>query len=76
MDYSELLESAGRQPSLKNLTQVDYGIPKPEQNKVLLAFYIHLIGDTKHIRQRGRDPGTVWARATPCGDTASPAYNV
>jgi len=33
-------------------------------------------GDTKHIRQRGRDPGTVWARATPCGDTASPAYNV
>jgi len=34
MDYSELQKSVCRQPSLRNLTQVDYGKPNPEQNKV------------------------------------------
>ena len=34
MDDTELQKSVCRQPSLKNLTQVDYGKPKPQQNKV------------------------------------------
>jgi len=34
MDCSELKKSVSRQPSLKNLTQIDYGRPKPQQNKV------------------------------------------
>ena len=34
MDSDDLQKSVPRQPSLKNLTQVDYGKPKPQQNKV------------------------------------------
>jgi len=34
MDCSELQKTVCRQPSLRNLTQVDYGKPKPQQNKV------------------------------------------
>ena len=34
MDDTELQKSVCRQPSLRNLTQVDYGKPKPQQNKV------------------------------------------
>ena len=34
MDCSELQKFVPRQPSLRNLTQVDYGKPKAQQNKV------------------------------------------
>ena len=34
MDSDDLQKSVPRQPSLRNLTQVDYGKPKPQQNKV------------------------------------------
>ena len=37
MDYSEPEKSVQRQPSLRNLTQADYGKPKPQQNKVRYA---------------------------------------
>jgi len=34
MNYGEVQKSGSRQPSLKNLTQVDFGKPKSQQNKV------------------------------------------
>jgi len=45
MDCSELQKSVSRQPSLRNLTQADYGKPKPQQNKVR-TFVLNLRQDT------------------------------